>query len=542
MTTTMMTNKYAVLLSFDTGHFGSEQARPWLLEKLCSFFMSVDFEDFFADDAAGPLKAERLEEIKAKLAKDPRALQMGMRQYSRWARSCPNLLDFIALQIDGLGSEDDEYWRVWKDAILDIGSDASDHRQLRGLLKRLTAGLARPGVPGCRAVECLSCFVRLVPTLVTSGLFLASLEASFPFWRSSSVAEQLSSFTANALSLAASLDLSLSERVLELIISKAVEMELALDSKDASNPTPLRANDDEERAHFPIVDMDDGCASKLDTTLAHLLRFLNDAATLNPDRFRALALALIRIFDRHVLPASRCSRVPSVLFFACNRDPLVADKFLGYLIAVLFNRDSHVSTSLRTDTSTLVFPASQSTLLVAVCRYVQSLVVNMAAFQQSTCRPLIVSTMELLIWFCARKVEALSLMLEKKQPRQRQGSILAELATDRAILAAAVEALMVIATTHQAAATELFTEQDIKTTLTSILSSQFQIVPACRRSSWELFTVVFPEFNSATDANSCAWDTLLTENSDDGQLPYFRPLSDMTSSTALIPLEWYTNM
>jgi len=437
-----------------------------------------------------------------------------MKKYSRWAKKYPALSDHIALNIDGLASANAEYWLVWKDAVLDITGDTNDQGKLRAIIRKMTMSLRSSSLQGARAVECLASMARLMPTVISGGkhgVLFSYLDSCFPFWKSPAMTEQLSAYVENLLSLALVLDFPAAENIFELIINRAVEMDLALHSDEANIPasassTVASANKviafrstealyagtfDEfdqpsQQSSLPeSLDLIDGCKEKLLNLLKTFLKFL----MVNDDRIHMFGLSLIRIFDRTILPALYCSRVTTLLAFAACKDVSVADRFLGYLLAALYKRDSHVGASIE---GRLPCNGHAPATLMAISSHVRSFSIHLTCVSDA----LIQSSAELLLIFCSRKVELMSTGRQSRSPSptsntSRKASWLNESAADRSIVVSSFCAFLHLAVTHSEALRSLIMEQSTQASIQQIIQSPFMFIDSCPEGLWAHFVKLF---------------------------------------------------
>ena len=447
---------------------------------------------------------------------NPNVLKNAMKRYSRWARAYPALSDHILLNVDGLASTDDEYYSVWKDAILDITGDTSDQGKLRTIIRKMVLGLQRPNsLEGARAVDCLAGLARLMPAIAGGGkhgLLFTCLETCFPFWKSPAMEAQFSAYVDNLLSLAKALGYPATESIFELIISRAVEMDIALHSglenaisaanvpAAAPSTFTLRPSEafstgsfdefyqpDSLQQPFPCDSLEQSsfCRKKLYNLLETFLIFFEA----NESQMHEFGLSLIRIFDRTVLPALYCSRVTVLLAFAACKDAAVADKLLGYLLAVLFNRDPHVGASLK---GRLPSANQGPATLMAISSYIRSFCVHLTCVSDT----LLQSSVELLLIFCARKTELMSAGRQISSPVQsatavRKTSWLNESATDRSIVVSAFCAFLHLTMAHSETLRPLIVDQSTQMTLQQLVQSPLLLIESCPKELWTQFVDTF---------------------------------------------------
>lgn len=378
-----------------------------------------------------------------RLRSDSRLLLRTMRNFEQICARHPAVLDDI-LALDAVAAESETYWCEWKNAVLDIGCDASDHARLATLIKRLVSSLARAGRAGERASDCLAALIRLVPS--TTALLLASLDGSFPYWQSSHTAPQVVAYCVNVVALAEALP-PIQDRVMELVVARAVQIDLALSadggqlrrsSSDASLEAPWSSlpvtkeqsgtalatsttestrreaaieQSELEAANQRQLQQTQDLSDKLDAILSILCFFMERTRTSDRNRFQQLAIALIRTFERNILPAFRPRFTQFLLFYAASCDQMVAERFLGFLVACLFARDaqlshagSHGSSGNRPSSPSIIGnSSSQVAILTTAAAFIGSFV----ARAKFLAPPLVRATLELLLDWTARKREAL---------------------------------------------------------------------------------------------------------------------------------------
>ena len=304
-----------------------------------------------------------------------------MRDFSKHSRQYPTLArDIIA--IDGFETESVEFWAAWKDAVLDLASDASDQSHLLTLIKRAVGSFCAAS-EGARAVSILADLARIVPSSL--DLIMKHFEASFPYWKNPQSAPQLQNFTKNALNLGSELP-QLLERIIDFLMRKILLIDLSLRPEDVSlffsldrnsnnlnalagmeSSSSLRpdspslssshsvsgigerysqeekARDLEESqlAHQVHMDQIRDYTNKIDLMLMVFFEFVQQAKSTG--NASEIGLFILISFEKNVLHAAKPKFIQFIMFYAAGTDNFVADRLLGSLLACIFARDAQLS-------------------------------------------------------------------------------------------------------------------------------------------------------------------------------------------------------
>lgn len=374
---------------------------------------------------------------------------MHSRQYPTLAR------DILA--VDGL-SMDSEYWQAWKEAVIDLACDASDQSHLLILIKRAVAAF-NGSKEGQRAVSILADLARIIPSSLE--LILKHFEASFPYWKSPQSALLLQNFTRNALSLGSELP-QLLERIIDFLTKKILLIDSSIRSEDldllevsAESDTPenlkvladasstknlsglgekfsqgekARELEETQKARQQSSEQTRDCLNKIDLMLLTIFQFIGEIKS-TTGHVREIGLFVLISFERQVLPAFNPKFTQFLLFYAAGIDNLVADRFLGSLLACLFTRDSQLAVNhLNNTPAKAKLFRSTSKLLTSFIKTSNQLTENQLK-----------NVNELLLEWIGRKVEALTHLSHNN--------------TETSILASVIECFCEISSSSAAAAT-----------------------------------------------------------------------------------------
>lgn len=362
---------------------------------------------------------------------DPEQLKTVMRSFTSHSRNYPTLArDIIA--IDGLGSESQEYWQAWKDAVLDLACDASDQSHLLTLIKRAVAALSG-SKEGPRAVCILADLARIVPSSLE--LIMKHFEASFPYWKNPQSAAQLQNFTRNALNLGAELP-QLLERIIDFVTRKILLIDLSIRSEDVSliaafseednlkilgdaavrSASPEAGNltgagekysqeekakelEESQLAHQKHAEQVQNYANKIDLMLVAFFEFMEKAK--EKGTVRDVGLFVLISFEKAVLPAVKPKFTQFVMFYAAAVDNFVADRLLGSLLASLFSRDAQLSSASQKNCTN---SQTKAKTIQATAAFLGSFVKKSKAFTDVQLKTVV----ELLSEWVGRKIEALT--------------------------------------------------------------------------------------------------------------------------------------
>lgn len=368
---------------------------------------------------------------------DPEALKAVMRNFSKHSRLRPSLAKDI-ISIDGLNSQSNEFWLAWKDAVLDLACDASDQNHLFTLIKRSFAVFGSQE-QGQRATCILSDLAKIVPSSLE--IIMKHLENSFPYWKTPQSGVQLEFFTRNSLKLGIELP-QLSERIIDFLTRKI----LLIDSSIRSEDVPYIFNDSdtlntlssavtlatssnnvevvssvsgfgekyskEERAkevgdaqiaHRIHLEQVRDFASKVDLMISALLEYIQESSRTERSA-RDTGLFVLISFEKNILAGSvKPKFVQFLIYYAARKNVLVADRFLGSLVAFLFSKDAQLSSNNFSSKASSNTPAKAKSIRIAAC-FLSSFVKNAPFLTDSQIK----STSELLVNWIGRKVEALA--------------------------------------------------------------------------------------------------------------------------------------
>lgn len=361
---------------------------------------------------------------------DPEQLKLVMRTFTSHSRNYPTLArDIIA--IDGLGSESQEYWQAWRDAVLDLACDASDQSHLLIIIKRAVGGLSGTK-EGFRAVCILADLARIVPSSLE--LIMKHFEASFPYWKNPQSTLQLQNFTRNALNLGAELPQIL-ERIVDFMTRKILLIDLSIrpedlnlitgdnlkilgeaaDSKSSevsitgnltglgekySKEEKAKELEESQLALQQHIDQVQNYANKIDLMLVAFFEFLESERARG--KAREVGLFILISFEKIVLPAVKPKFTQFIMFYAASIDNFVTDRLLGSLIANLFSRDAQLaSTSQKNSINSQV----KAKAIQSTAAFLGSFVNKSKTFTNDSQLKTVV---ELLSDWIGRKVEALN--------------------------------------------------------------------------------------------------------------------------------------
>ena len=357
---------------------------------------------------------------------DPGHLRTVMRNFSMHSRQYPTLArDIIA--IDGLSSDSSEYWQAWKDAVIDLACDASDQSHLLILIKRAVAALSG-SQEGQRAVSILADLARIVPSSLE--LIMKHFEASFPYWKHSQSAPLLLNFTQNALNLGLEFP-QLLERIIDFLTRKILLIDLSIRLEDLellescseqdlsdnlkiladassignlsglgekySQEEKAREMEEAQKARQNLSEQVRDYLNKIDLMLLALFQFIEKVKS-STGKVREICLFILISFERHVLPASKPKFTQFLMFYAAGIDNVVADRFLGSLLAFLFSRDSQLALNHLNN------QPSKAKLLRSVSKLLASFVKTSSQLTEKQLK----NVNELLLDWIGRKVQALT--------------------------------------------------------------------------------------------------------------------------------------
>ena len=348
-----------------------------------------------------------------------------MRNFSSHSRQYPTLAREI-IAIDGLATNSSEYWQAWKDAVIDLACDASDQSHLLILIKRAVAAFIG-SQEGHRAVSILADLARIVPSSLE--LIMKHFEASFPYWKNPQSGPLLQNFTQNALNLGLELP-QLLERIIEFLTKKILLIDLSIRFEDleqlanaqADSSTNLniladastignlsglgekysqeekaRELEETQKARQQHCEQIRDYLNKIDLMLMALFNFVDIVKATNVN-VREIGLFILIGFEKHVLPANKPKFTQFLMFYAASIDNLVADRFLGSLLACLFTRDSQLAMNhLNNPPAKAKLFRSTSSLLTSFIKSSNKLTENQLK-----------NVNELLLEWIGRKVEALT--------------------------------------------------------------------------------------------------------------------------------------
>lgn len=356
---------------------------------------------------------------------------MVMRNFSKHSRQYPTLSQEI-IKIDGLGSNSEQFWRAWKDAVLDLACDASDQSQLLILIKRAVASLCDTQ-EGPRAVSILADLARIVPSSLE--LVFKHFEASFPYWKNRQSGPHLQNFTRNALNLGTELPQIL-ERIIDFLTKKILLIDLSIRLEDVPNLFPenlehtelkilvdaanseiisgnltglgekysqeekVREQEEAQLARQNHLEQIRDYAIKIDSILLSFFEFIEKAKL--KGKSREIGLFILISFEKNVLVASKPKFTQFLVFYAAGIDNFVADHLLGSLLAGLFTRDSQLSTATQKNVNNTQAKAKS---ILSYSTFMASLVKKSNSLTDAQLNVAI----ELLLEWIGRKIEALSL-------------------------------------------------------------------------------------------------------------------------------------
>lgn len=348
-----------------------------------------------------------------------------MRNFSMHSRKYPTLArDIIA--VDGLSTDSSEYWQAWKEAVIDLACDASDQSHLLILLKRAVAAF-NGSKEGQRAVSILADLARIIPSSLE--LILKHFEASFPYWKSPQSAPLLQNFTRNALSLGSELP-QLLERIIDFLTKKILIIDLSIRFEDLdqlesseldssenlnvladassigtfsglgekySQGEKAREMEEAQKARQQHSEQTRDYLNKIDSMLLATFQFVGEMKS-TTGQVREIGLFILISFEKQVLPAFKPKFTQFLMFYAAGIDNLVADRFLGSLLACLFTRDSQLTVNhLNNTPAKAKLIRSTSKLLISFIKTSNQLTSNQLK-----------NVNELLLEWIGRKVEALT--------------------------------------------------------------------------------------------------------------------------------------
>lgn len=356
---------------------------------------------------------------------DPVNLRMVMRNFSMHSREYPTLArDIIA--IDGLSKDSSEYWLAWKEAVIDLGCDASDQSHLLILIKRAVAAF-NGAKEGQRAVSILADLARIVPSSLE--LIMKHFESSFPYWKNPQSATLLKNFTQNALNLGSELP-QLLERIIDFLTKKILLIDLSIrpedlnqllisesdssdnlkilaDASSAGNLSGLgekysqaeKAREMEEAQKARQHHSEQICdyLNKIDLIILTIFQFIEEMKS-KTGEVREIGVFILISFEKQVLPASKPKFTQLLMFYAAGIDNFVADRFLGSLLACLFTRDSQLAVNHANNT-----PA-KAKLIQSTSKLLTSFIKTSKQLTENQLK----NVNELLLEWIGRKVEALT--------------------------------------------------------------------------------------------------------------------------------------
>lgn len=362
---------------------------------------------------------------------DAEGIRKIMANFSKYYRQHPTLAREI-IEIDALGTESNDYWNAWKDAVIDLACDASDQSYLLVLIKRAVAAFCSD-IEGSRAVSILGDLAKIVPSSIE--IIIKNFEASFPYWKNPQSTLQLKYFTRNALNLGSELP-QLLERIIDFLTVKLLLIDLSIRMEDISfifppfeyssenvkllgdgpsteSPSSIHISgmgekfcQEEKAREMEEVQMArqhhlDQCrdfANKLDLMLMMLFEFIQKSKI--SGNSREIGLLILVSFEKNVLNAAKPKFTQFLMFYAAATDYFVADRLLGSLLAGLFSRDAQLSLnapkSMNNTQAKAKFIRSSSAFLLSFVKRSTSL----SETQLN-------SINELLLEWIGRKVEAL---------------------------------------------------------------------------------------------------------------------------------------
>lgn len=380
---------------------------------------------------------------------------MVMRNFTKHSRQYPTLAQEI-IKIDGLASASDQFWRAWKDAVLDLACDASDQSQLLTLIKRAVTSLCDTQ-EGPRAVSILADLARIVPSSLE--LIMKHFEASFPYWKNPQSGPQLKNFTRNALNLGMELPQIL-ERIIDFLTKKILLIDLSIRSEDVpdlfastsennfnllvdaanseflsgnlkglgekySQEEKAREQEEAQLARQNHLEQIRDYASKIDSMLVSIFEFIEKAKL--KGKSREIGLFILISFEKNVILASKPKFTQFLIFYAAGIDNSVADHLLGSLLAGFFARDSQLSTTSKINSSNT---QSKAKNIFSYSAFMTSYIMKSNSLTEAQLNVAI----DLLLEWIGRKIEALTLFSKTQ--------------IELSILASVFEALFRIFMTH----------------------------------------------------------------------------------------------
>jgi hypothetical protein len=361
---------------------------------------------------------------------------MVMRNFSKHSRQYPTLSQEI-IKIDGLASTSDQFWRAWKDAVLDLACDASDQNQLLTLIKRAVSSLCDT-LEGPRAVSILADLARIVPSSLE--LIMKHFEASFPYWKNSQSGLQLKFFTQNSLNLGLEVPQIL-EKIIDFLTKKILLIDLSIRSEDvpflfpknleipennlnvlvdAANSENLSGNlkglgekyfeeekareqEEAQLARKNHLEQIRDYAMKIDSMLISIFEFIQKAKL--KGKSHEIGLFILISFEKNVILAAKPKFTQFLIFYAAGIDNFVADRLLGSLLAGFFACDSQLSTNGKNGNMNVTNSQAKAKSIFSYSAFMTSFVMKSNSLTEAQLKVVI----DLLLEWIGRKIEALAI-------------------------------------------------------------------------------------------------------------------------------------
>ena len=255
-------------------------------------------------------------------------------------------------------------------------------------------------------------------------------EASFPYWKHSQSAPLLLNFTQNALNLGLEFP-QLLERIIDFLTRKILLIDLSIRLEDLellescseqdlsdnlkiladassignlsglgekySQEEKAREMEEAQKARQNLSEQVRDYLNKIDLMLLALFQFIEKVKS-STGKVREICLFILISFERHVLPASKPKFTQFLMFYAAGIDNVVADRFLGSLLAFLFSRDSQLALNHLNN------QPSKAKLLRSVSKLLASFVKTSSQLTEKQLK----NVNELLLDWIGRKVQALT--------------------------------------------------------------------------------------------------------------------------------------